>query len=118
MLVDDEVDILEIFKRGLETAGYTAETYNKPEEALENYTQNHYDRVLIDIRMPGMNGFELARAIWLKDPNAKVCFMTAFEIYEDEAKKVFKDFNTKCFLKKPVTTKGLIDHLDLHLLNA
>jgi hypothetical protein len=44
--------------------------------------------------------------------------MTAFEIYEDEAKKVFKDFKTRCFLKKPMTTKALIEHIKKHLLKA
>jgi two-component SAPR family response regulator len=62
--------------------------------------------------MPELNGFDLARALWEKDSDAKVCFMTAFEIYEEEANKVFKDFRTKCFLKKPMTVKGLIQHIE------
>jgi hypothetical protein len=44
--------------------------------------------------------------------------MTAFETYEEEAKKVFKDFKQHCFLKKPITPKGLREHIEKHLVNA
>jgi CheY-like chemotaxis protein len=118
MLVDDEADILEVFKRGLETKGYAVETFGKPHDALRDYKPSQYDRIFLDIRMPSMNGFELARELWQKDPKAPICFMTAFEIYEEEAKKVFRDFNTRCFLKKPVTSHGFIEHIEKHLLKA
>jgi DNA-binding response OmpR family regulator len=118
MLVDDETDILEVFKRSLEMHGHSVDAYRKPEEALSKYKPNYYDRILLDIRMPGMNGFDLARAMWQKDEKAQVCFMTAFDIYEEEAKKVFKDFNTRCFLKKPLTIQHLVDHVEKHLLKA
>jgi DNA-binding LytR/AlgR family response regulator len=59
-----------------------------------------YSRIVLPSRMPGINGFELARAIWRQDESAQICFLTAFEIYEQEAKAVFKDFKTHCFVKK------------------
>jgi DNA-binding response OmpR family regulator len=118
LLVDDEADILEIFKRGLQIQGYFVDVFNEPGRAIADYKPDFYDIILLDIRMPSMNGFEVARAIWQKDPRARICFMTAFEIYEEEAKKVFRDFNRHCFLKKPMTTKGLIDHIEKHLLNV
>jgi CheY-like chemotaxis protein len=112
MIVDDEPDILRVFKKGLEIHGYSVDAYDKPKDALENFEQAKYDRIVLDIRMPEMNGFDLARALWQKDPDAQVCFFSAFEIYEGEAKKVFKDLNTRCFLKKPMTVKGLIEHIE------
>jgi DNA-binding response OmpR family regulator len=112
MLVDDEADILAVFKKGLELHGYSVDAFDKPTEALETFEPAKYDRIVLDIRMPEMNGFDLARALWQKDANAPVCFFSAFEIYEDEANKVFKDLNTKCFLKKPMTPKGLIEHIE------
>ena len=117
LIVDDETDILEIFRRGLEIRGYHVDTYSNPEEALENYVHNHYDHVFLDIRMPVMNGFDLARAMWQKDPSARVCFLTAFESYEEEANKVFKDFNKRCFRKKPVTIQTLVNHIENHHFN-
>jgi DNA-binding response OmpR family regulator len=118
MVVDDEDDILTIFKKGLELHGYSVDGFKEPRNALINFKIGYYDMILLDVRMPGINGFDLARAIWQKDPSAKICFMTAFEIYEDEAIKVFKDFKRHCFLKKPMTAKHLVDHIETHLMNA
>jgi DNA-binding response OmpR family regulator len=118
MLVDDEPDILRVFKNGLEIHGYSVDAYDSPKDALENFEQSKYDRIVLDIRMPEMNGFDLARALWQKDSNAQVCFFSAFEILEEEANKVFKDLNTKCFLKKPMTPTGLIEHIENHHLNT
>ena len=98
--------------------GYSVDTFNDSQRALSQYSQGRYDIILLDIRMPSMNGFDLARAIWQRDPHAKICLMTAFEIYEDEARKVFKDLNNYCFLKKPMTPKALVEHIEKHLLNA
>lgn len=66
--------------------------------------------------MPGISGFELARAIWDKDPDARICFLTAFEIYQREAEKVFPNFKQHCFLKKPMPAKNLAEHLKNHIL--
>jgi DNA-binding LytR/AlgR family response regulator len=65
--------------------------------------------------MPEINGFDLACEIWKRDADAHVCFLTAFDIYENEADKVFKDFSSKCFVKKPITAKQLAQHLKRHL---
>lgn len=98
--------------------GYAVDTFNGPRLALYSFKSNVYDLILVDIRMPGLNGFDLARAIWQKDSTATICLMTAFEIYEEEARKVFKDLRNHCFLKKPVTPKALLAHVEKHLLKA
>lgn len=114
LLVDDESDIVSILKTGLELHGYSVDGYESPTRALAEYRPGHYDFHILDIRMPGINCFDLARQIWAQDPKAQVCFLSAFEIYEDEARKVFKDLNTKCFIKKPVTALQLAEHLQIH----
>jgi YesN/AraC family two-component response regulator len=68
--------------------------------------------------MPGISGFDLAHRMWQIDPNAQVCFLSAFEIYDSEAEKVFRDFSTKCFVRKPVTAKALIEHIESHLAKS
>ena len=102
-MVDDASDIVGVFKLGLEMNGYSVYTYGDSRQALDNFKPNLHDHIYLDIRMPGINGFELARAMWQKDPSADVCFMTAFEIYNEGANKVFKDSNTKCFVKIMIT---------------
>lgn len=118
MHVDDEADILTVLKKSLEMYGYSVDAFNEPDRALSYFKPGFYGISLLDVRMPCMNGFDLARSIWQEDENAGICFMTAFEIYEDEAKKVFRDFKQHCFLKKPMTPKTLVEHIEKHLLNA
>ena len=63
MVVDDEVDITTVFKLGLEKADLQVDVYNDPLLALSDYKAGMYDLLLFDIRMPGMNGFELYKKI-------------------------------------------------------
>jgi DNA-binding response OmpR family regulator len=118
LLVDDEQDILHVLKQGLETSGYSVDSFGDPKKALSDFKPEYYHAILLDIRMPNVNGFELARAIWQQDEKAQICFLTAFEIYEQEAKMVFKDFKTHCFVRKPISAKVLAQHVQKHLLNT
>jgi two-component system response regulator ChvI len=102
-------------KKGLELEGFTVDIYNDPQAALDSFKPDTYDQIILDIRMPGMTGFELARAIWAQDPQARVCFLSSFEIYDYEAKKVFSDLNSTCFVKKPLTPTALAVHIQTHL---
>ena len=63
LVVDDEVDITTIFKLVLEKVNLHVDVYNDPLLALSDYKAGMYDLLLFDIRMPGMNGFELYRKI-------------------------------------------------------
>jgi DNA-binding response OmpR family regulator len=114
MLIDDEADITKTLNDGLQRHGYDVETYNDPEVAIEKYKTNVFDRVITDIRMPTMNGFELARRIWQIDAGAGICFLTSFEIHEAEAKKVFPNLKDRCFVKKPLTPSQLAQHIQQH----
>jgi DNA-binding response OmpR family regulator len=118
LLVDDEQDITAVMKKGLEINGFDVNAYTNPQTAFAEYGNNHYDIHIIDLRMPGMNGFELARRIWQINPQAKVCFFTAFEIYESEAKKVFPNLKAHCFLKKPMSPLALAEHIKTHMIDA
>ena len=76
-----------------------------------------YDLLLFDIRMPGMNGFELYRKIKdieeeekkVKNGKPRVCFITAFEEFRSEFKETFPTVEeVDCFLKKPIPMPDLI----------
>src|ERR1700729_3548548 len=84
LIVDDEPDITYVLKLGLERAGFSVDAYNDPKEALSHVTSGKYDLALFDIRMPGMNGFDLFREFRKIDARTSVCFMTAFEIHHSE----------------------------------
>jgi DNA-binding response OmpR family regulator len=112
MIVDDEQDITSMFKIGLERNEFIVTTFNDPFEALFQFRPGIYDLAIIDIRMPGMNGFELYQKINDRDSNVKVCFLTAFEEYWPDFKKNFPSLDdVKCYLRKPITVADLISRL-------
>jgi CheY-like chemotaxis protein len=116
LLVDDEEDIARLFKRALERAGFIVDMYNDPLQSLSNYRTGVYDLLLLDIKMPEMNGFELYKRIKQIDDNSKVCFMTAFEEYYDEFREIFPDLKDKeCFIRKPISINDLIKSVKSHL---
>jgi DNA-binding response OmpR family regulator len=59
LIVDDEPDIAQVLKMGLEDNGFAVDAYNDPLDAISNFEVGSYDLLLIDIKMPKMNGFEL-----------------------------------------------------------
>jgi DNA-binding response OmpR family regulator len=112
MMVDDEQDITSMFKIGLERNEFIVTTFNDSREALAHFKPGMYDLLLLDIRMPGMNGFELYQKIHDMDKNVKVCFLTAFDEYRHEFQKTFPALDeVSCYLKKPITITDLIARL-------
>jgi DNA-binding response OmpR family regulator len=107
LVVDDEHDITSVIKRGLEAVGYAVDAFNDPEQALAHFKNSYYDMLIFDIRMPKLSGFQLYREIRKKDDKARVCFMTAFEVYREEFGKVFPNYDIKCFLTKPLSITDL-----------
>lgn len=115
LLVDDERDITIAFRVSLESNGFIVDTFNDPEEALSNFKAELYDLLLIDIKMPKMNGFELYQEIAKVDNRAKVCFITAFEVYYKSLRELFPSTNVDCFIKKPITTDELVQRIRTEL---
>ncbi|MDW0315482.1 MAG: response regulator [Nitrososphaeraceae archaeon] len=94
-------------KLALEGEGFEVDTFDNPKLALSSFRPNYYDLLLLDIKMPGMNGFEFYREIKKIDDTIKVCFLTAaeFTLHEDFLKE--NEINAKCFAHKPI----LLDEL-------
>ena len=112
MIVDDEQDITAVFKIGLEQREFLVSTYNDSQQALSDFRPGLYDLLIFDIRMPGLNGFELYRKIRDVDSKVKVCFLTAFDEYRADFTKTFPFLDeVKCFLKKPITIQDLVKRL-------
>jgi two-component system response regulator ChvI len=116
LLVDDEHDITLAFRIGLEDNGFTVDAFNDPEEALSNFKAGLYDLLLIDVKMPKMNGFELYQEIEKLDDKAKVCFITAFEVYYKSLRELFPTMKVDCYIKKPVTTDDLVQRIKTELV--
>lgn len=67
--------------------------------------------MVIDVRMPGMSGFEFYRQFQQMDGKANIMFLTAFEILPDEAKKVFPTLKINHFIRKPISIQELVKQL-------
>ena len=113
ILVDDETDIAHVLKRGLEVKGFEVDAYDSPQEAINSFKPNLYDLAILDIRMPGLNGFALYRQMKKIDPSLTACFLSAFEMHLEEFQKVFPSMSesVKAIIKKPVSIDALIKEI-------
>lgn len=92
---------------GLEKNGFVVDTYNDPLDVVSNFKADSYDLLLLDIKMPKMTGFELYDRLHQIDEKAKICFITAYELYYDEFKRIFPKIKVGCFIRKPVSINNL-----------
>ena len=99
-------------RRGLSAHGFTVDTFNDPQAALASFQPRHYDLVIIDIRMPRINGFDLYRQLKKRDTDVKVCFLTEFRIYYEEFRMLFPKIDVKAFIRKPVSMSNLVNQIN------
>jgi two-component system, NtrC family, response regulator HydG len=105
LLIDDEESNLEAMTRILEAEAYQVVTSTQPAQALLQFRKQDFDLVISDLRMPGLTGLEVLRAI-RKDSTVPVILLTAFGTVEDavEAMKL----GAVDFLSKPIRRQHLL----------
>ena len=119
LVVDDEPDLTKLCSLALEYHGFKVYTSNDPREALSNYKPSYYDLVILDIKMPKMDGFQLYDEIKKKDQKAKVCFLTASELYYEEfRKKEYHTLDKNLFIRKPIDNQDLLKEVNRILSSA
>ena len=115
LLVDDEPDVTYTIKNILEDNEYNVDSFNDPILALNYYKVNFYALVILDIKMPKMDGFELYTKIREQDPKVKICFLTASEIYYEEFRKTWSEIGRiigeDSFIQKPIKNEDLMKKL-------
>jgi DNA-binding response OmpR family regulator len=116
LIVDDEPDLTLSLKMVLEQNGFKVDSFTDPVSALENYKEEAagmYELLILDMKMPGINGFELYRQIKKIDDKAKVCFLTAGEMdYGQFRKELFPTLDNNCYIQKPIENETLIRRLN------
>jgi DNA-binding response OmpR family regulator len=115
LLVDDEYDITASLSMALVDYGFEVDSYNDPLAALSNFKPSYYDLVILDVKMPDMNGLELYRELEKLHSQIKVCFITAagetyYEPLTEEAEDYCK-MHKEIFLQKPFSNKKLVEEI-------
>ena len=115
LIVDDESDVNLAVRMVLEDNGFLVDSFTDPLLAFESVKgeAGKYELVILDIRMPNMNGFELYKQIKKIDDKVKVCFLTACEMdYEQFRKELSPALDENCYIQKPIQSEILIKRLN------
>jgi DNA-binding response OmpR family regulator len=110
LLVDDEADIALALSLGLESNGFSVDTFTSSITALANFKSDFYKLALLDIKIPEMDGIELYKKIRDKDKKIKICFVSAYDVDYHTV----KEYST-CIIKKPITLEDLLKRINTEL---
>ena len=112
LIADDEPDILEIVSFNLQGEGYEVFTAKNGDEAIEEAKKNHPDLIILDVMMPGKNGFEVCNILRLQ-PDFKdtlIIFLTALNDETTEIKGL--ETGGDDYITKPISPKILISRVN------
>jgi DNA-binding response OmpR family regulator len=121
LIVDDESDITTALKMYLELQGFHVDTFTDPVYALAQFKVGFYQLLILDIKMPEMNGFELYTEIKKKDETVKVFFLTALSEmhdYDTFKKEVFPKEGERYFIAKPIENEELLNRINTVIANT
>ena len=99
MFVDDDVVTGRVMKRNCDNANYSCSVYQSAQDCLTAFEQSNADIVITDLRMPGMNGFELLTELRSIDENIPVLVMTGYSSVENAVEAMKRGATD--FIKKP-----------------
>jgi CheY-like chemotaxis protein len=114
MVVDDEPDVLATINSFLLHDGrYNVEAFSDPYRALQTFARSqprHFDLIILDIRMPSMNGIQLYQRLKAIDPHIKVIFLTALDAAE-ELVSVLEGLRSVDVMKKPIGKRHFLQRI-------
>ncbi len=109
LVVEDELKMAALIRRGLEEDGKAADIAGKGEEALAMAGATEYDAIILDVMLPGMDGFEVCRRLRANDVWAPVLMLTARDAVEDRIAGL--DTGADDYLTKPFSFAELLARL-------
>jgi len=113
LLVDDDEDVLFTFEHILGCEGYNIISFSDSIKALDHLSSldpYYYDLIVIDIRMPGFNGFQLYKQIKVLNSDTKVLFLSALDVLK-EIMIVSPDMNSTNIIRKPIDPGSFISKI-------
>ncbi len=116
MIIDDDIDIANLFKIFLECNGYNVDAYTNPIDALNNFRKQSYSLIILDLKMPKMDGITLYKKIKEIDDKIIICLTTADKNIIYDLKKGVIDIE-KIVIYKPILLKDLKNKIESVLFN-
>ena len=101
----------------MEGNGFKVDAFTEALVALSNFKADFYDLVILDIKMPDMNDFELYKEMRKIDPRVRVLFFTATETYYEDLKAIFPTLDKKQFIIKPFAIEDLEKQIRAELIS-
>jgi CheY-like chemotaxis protein len=113
-MVDDEIDVNYTFETVLEENGFVVDSFDNPVLALNDFKAGLYDLVLLDIKMPEMDGFKLYEEMKKIDNKFKVCFLTASEMFYEQYRPAHSIIISEDYpvIQKPIKNEELIKEVN------
>ena len=111
MIIDDDIDITNLFKIFLEINGYKVEAFTDPIKALNSFRKNTHDLILLDLKIPTIDGITLYKKIKEIDEQVIICLISADHNYIQNLKKGIIDIE-KIVIYKPILLKDLKNKID------
>ena len=108
LLVDDEPDMLEMLSMRLTKAGYKIITSVTGEECLQKAEKVYPDLILLDILLPGMSGFEVARQLKTKEVTRNIPIIMVTALIGEDPKAKGLERGADYFISKPFDTEELL----------
>jgi two-component system OmpR family response regulator len=109
LVVDDEVRLAESIGRGLIAEGYDVDVVHDGRDALWRAQEGEYSAIVLDIMLPGMNGYEVCRTLRTADVHTPILMLTAKDGEYDEAEAL--DTGADDYLRKPFSLVVLLARL-------
>ena len=106
LIVEDDPDLNRLLKRETIRNGYSTDSAASAEEALLYLEQTDYDGILLDVSLPGMNGFELVQLLRRRGDSTPVLFLTARDALEDRIRGL--DLGGDDYMVKPFELQELL----------
>ena len=111
LVIDYEHDSNLLLKTTLERNGFIVDCFDDPFVAMENFRSNLFSLIILNIKLPKLNGFQVYREIRKKDKKVKVCFITDGEMYYGVYTDIFNSLDENSFIRKPINYDYLLEHL-------
>jgi DNA-binding response OmpR family regulator len=115
LIIDDDEDTNNLFKGYLERNGFKVDAYTDPLDALCHFKKDRYDLILLDLKMPLLDGISMYKELKKIDKNIPICLITADIMYLEQLKEKVPNIE-RFIIYKPILLRNLKEKIDLLIL--